>query len=143
MSDCGRIATSLLLEYDPAYDTVLRAVEGVLGAYVAIDDRRGGSIEAAFGLVNSERVRCTLTRVGDANTAVRIEALLSGRCDGARTFACRRRDGRPSRRRRRRLTLSRIPCKGAALGNLDRTVGLLKVLHDCKQRAANGQARNR
>jgi hypothetical protein len=65
---------NLTLEYDAAYERVLRAVEGVLGAYVAIDDRRGGSIEAAFGLVNNERVRCTLTRVDDANTAVRVEA---------------------------------------------------------------------
>jgi hypothetical protein len=65
---------NLTLEYDAAYERVLRAVEGVLGAHVAIDDRPGGSIEAAFGLVNNERVRCTLTRVDDANTAVRVEA---------------------------------------------------------------------
>jgi hypothetical protein len=60
--------------YDAAYDRVLRGVELALGAYLAIDDRRGGLIEAAFGLVNSERVRCTLQRTDDSHTAVRIEA---------------------------------------------------------------------
>ena len=60
--------------YDAAYDSVLSAIELALGAYVAIDDRRGGLIEAAFGLVNNERVRCTLSRIDDSNTSVRIEA---------------------------------------------------------------------
>lgn len=64
----------LPLEYDAAYDRVLAAIESALGAYVAIDDRRGGTIEAAFGLVNNERVRCTLERGSGAATAVRIEA---------------------------------------------------------------------
>jgi hypothetical protein len=65
---------ALAAGYDAAYDSVLRAFELALGAYVAIDDRRGGLAEAAFGLVNSERVRCTLSRIDDTNTAVRIEA---------------------------------------------------------------------
>jgi hypothetical protein len=60
--------------YDVAYDRVLRAIELALGAYVSIDDRRGGTIEAAFGLVNNERVRCTLQPIDDSRTAVRIEA---------------------------------------------------------------------
>jgi hypothetical protein len=64
---------ALRLDYDAAYDRVLAAIESALGAYVAIDDRRGGTIEAAFGLVNNERVRCRLQRAGDV-TAVRIEA---------------------------------------------------------------------
>ncbi len=65
---------ALAFGYDAAYNEVLRAIERALGAYLAIDDRRGGFIEAAFGLVNNERVRCTLTRIDDSNTAVRIEA---------------------------------------------------------------------
>jgi hypothetical protein len=64
----------LAQRYDAAYDRVLQAVERALGAYVATDDRRAGLIEAAFGLVNNERVRCTLTRIGDARTALHIEA---------------------------------------------------------------------
>jgi hypothetical protein len=60
--------------YDAAYDRVLQAIELALGAYISVDDRRGGTIEAAFGLVNNERVRCTLQRVDDGHTAVRVEA---------------------------------------------------------------------
>ncbi|MGA8535470.1 MAG: hypothetical protein WB615_15280 [Candidatus Tumulicola sp.] len=60
--------------YDAAYDCVLRAAEGAIGANVAVDDRRGGLVELAFGVVNSERVRCTLRRVDDAHVAIRIEA---------------------------------------------------------------------
>jgi hypothetical protein len=64
----------LPLDYDAAYARVLSAIELTLGANVTIDDRRAGFVEAAFGLVNSERVRCTLERVDASNTRVRIEA---------------------------------------------------------------------
>jgi hypothetical protein len=60
--------------YEAAFDRVLRAIELALGANVATCDRRGGLVEAAFGLVNSERVRCTLRRIDHSRTAVRIEA---------------------------------------------------------------------
>jgi hypothetical protein len=63
--------------YDRAYEACRDAIERVLGAAIAIDDPKGGLIEAAFGLVNSERLRCTLTRVDDAHTGVRIEAIFS------------------------------------------------------------------
>jgi len=64
----------LCAAYDDAYDRVLRAVEAALGAYVSLDDRRGGTIEAGFGLVNNERVRCTLQRVAEDRTRASIEA---------------------------------------------------------------------
>ena len=64
----------LALGYDAAFDRVLRGIDRVLGAHVATDDRRGGLVEAAFGLVNNERVRCSLRKVDAAHTAVRIEA---------------------------------------------------------------------
>lgn len=60
--------------FDVAYDRVLRAVEDALGATVSVDDRRAGTIEAAFGLVDNERVRCTLEPFGDERTRVRVEA---------------------------------------------------------------------
>jgi hypothetical protein len=60
--------------YDEAYDRVLAAIERALGAYVATDDRAGGTVEAAFGLVNNERVRCTLRPTASDRTTVRIEA---------------------------------------------------------------------
>jgi len=64
----------LPLDYDAAYARILSAIELTLGASVVIDDRRAGFVEAAFGIVNSERVRCTLERVDASKTHVRIEA---------------------------------------------------------------------
>jgi hypothetical protein len=61
--------------YDAVYDRVLDAMLSVLGANVTLDDRRGGTIEAAFGLVNNERIRCTFSRINDERTFVKIEAL--------------------------------------------------------------------
>jgi hypothetical protein len=61
-------------DFDATFDRVLGGMDGVLGAYVAAQDRDAGTIEAAFGLVNNERVRCTLTRGSDTHTDVRIEA---------------------------------------------------------------------
>ena len=64
----------LPLGYEAAYARVLSAIELTLGANVTIDDRRAGFLEAAFGLVNNERVRCSFERVDAACTRVRIEA---------------------------------------------------------------------
>jgi hypothetical protein len=64
----------LPLDYDAAYAKVLSAIELTLGANVTVDDRRTGCIEAAFGLVNNERVRCRLERSDASHTHVRIEA---------------------------------------------------------------------
>jgi hypothetical protein len=64
----------LTLDYDAAHARVLSAIELTLGANVTIDDRRAGFVEAAFGIVNSERVRCTIERVDASKTHVRIEA---------------------------------------------------------------------
>jgi hypothetical protein len=64
----------LPVDYDTAYARVQSAVELTLGANVTIDDRRAGFLEAAFGLVNSERVRCSFDRVEESHTRVRIEA---------------------------------------------------------------------
>lgn len=64
----------LAVDCDTAYARVLSAIELTLGANVTIDDRRAGFIEAAFGVVNSERVRCSFDRVDESHTHVRIEA---------------------------------------------------------------------
>jgi hypothetical protein len=64
----------LALDFESAYDRTLQGIERALGAYVSIDDRAGGFIEAAFGLVNNERVRCYLERIDATHTAIRIEA---------------------------------------------------------------------
>ncbi len=65
---------TLALAYDDAYARVLEAIDTTLGANVTIDDRRGGTIEAGFGVINSERVRVTLERAGEASTLARVEA---------------------------------------------------------------------
>jgi hypothetical protein len=60
--------------YDEAFERVRNAIELALGAYISIDDKRGGLLEAAFGTVNNERVRCSFDRTGDERTSVRVEA---------------------------------------------------------------------
>lgn len=62
------------LDFDSTYARVLSAIELTLGANVTVDDRRTGFIEAAFGLVNNERIRCTVERVDASSTRVRVEA---------------------------------------------------------------------
>ncbi len=54
---------------------VRRAVADVLGAHVTSDD--GQTIEVAFGLVRSERLRCALTPIDERRTQVRVEAVYS------------------------------------------------------------------
>lgn len=63
------------LSYEDAYARVLDLIERVLGANVYADDRGGGTIEAAFGLVRNERIRVTFERAGDRETHIRIEGL--------------------------------------------------------------------
>jgi hypothetical protein len=64
----------LPLAYGVAYDCVLEEIALTLGANVYVDDRKNGTIEAGFGLVRSERIRCTLEHVSDVMTKVRVEA---------------------------------------------------------------------
>jgi hypothetical protein len=52
---------------------VRRAIADVLGAHVAYDD--DGTIEAAFGLVQSERIRCTIDSLDERRSNVRAEAI--------------------------------------------------------------------
>ncbi len=60
--------------YDDAYARVLEAIEVTLGANVYVDDKKGRTIEAGFGLVNNERVRVSFDQADAAATNVRIEA---------------------------------------------------------------------
>jgi hypothetical protein len=65
---------TLALPYDEARARVLAAIETTLGPAGVSGDPASGRIEARFGLVNSERVVCTLQRVDGACTHVQIEA---------------------------------------------------------------------
>lgn len=60
--------------YDSAYARVLEAIEVTLGANVYVDDRKGRTIEAGFGLVNNERIRVSFDPEGELRTRVHIEA---------------------------------------------------------------------
>lgn len=62
------------LPYDAAFDRCLRGLEIAAGANVSDAQRSAGTIEAAFGLINSERIGCTVRRIDDASTAVTIES---------------------------------------------------------------------
>jgi hypothetical protein len=75
----------LPVPYDRANQMCREAMVQVLGAAIAIDDEKGGLIEGAFGLVNSERLRCTLTRIDDNTTAVRIEAIFAAGAEVPKT----------------------------------------------------------
>jgi hypothetical protein len=67
-------SVELAVGLDTAYARTLEAIANVLGANVYLDDRPGRRIEAGFGLVKSERVRCTFEPLDGSVTRVRIEA---------------------------------------------------------------------
>jgi hypothetical protein len=54
-------------------ERVRRAIADVLGAHVSYDD--GATIEAAFGLVQSERIRCSISAIDEHRSHVRAEAV--------------------------------------------------------------------
>jgi hypothetical protein len=56
-----------------AAERVRRTIADVLGAHVSYDD--GNTIEAAFGLVQSERIRCSVNAVDESRSHVRAEAI--------------------------------------------------------------------
>jgi hypothetical protein len=65
----------LPVAYEALYDRVLDALRVKLGANVYVDDRAGRSIEAGFGLVNSERLRVSFDVTDASRTVARIEAI--------------------------------------------------------------------
>jgi hypothetical protein len=69
------------LDYAAAYARCRAAIDAVLGATILVDDEKTGFIEAGFGLVNSERVRCRLSQLGAGHTAIRIEAFFPAGVD--------------------------------------------------------------
>lgn len=69
-------ATSQRIEIDlpfaDAWHKCMHGIEEVLGGAVREADERQGSIEATFGLVNSERLSCSLQMRGEGATEVLI-----------------------------------------------------------------------
>ena len=72
-------AASQRVEIDLPFDEVWRkcivGIEDVLGGAIREADERRGTIEATFGLVNSERLTCSL--IGRSETV--IEVLIQSR----------------------------------------------------------------
>lgn len=60
--------------YGDAFAKCVRGIEDVLGGAVREADEQRGSIEATFGLVNSERLTCDISRLDEQRTRVRIES---------------------------------------------------------------------
>jgi hypothetical protein len=59
--------------FEDTASRVRTAVADVLGAHVTFDD--GQTIEVAFGLVRSERLRCSLSPIDERQTHARVEAV--------------------------------------------------------------------
>ena len=71
----------LSLDFAAAYARCRTSIDTVLGATILVDDEKTGFIEAGFGLVNSERLRCTLSRIEAGRTSIRIEAFFPAGVD--------------------------------------------------------------
>ncbi len=63
------------LDVAAAYGLCLSEIERTLGANVYVADANAGVIEAGFGVVRSERIRCTLEGIDGARTRASIEAI--------------------------------------------------------------------
>jgi hypothetical protein len=71
----------LPLDRAAAHARCRAAIDAILGATVFVDDEKSGCIEAGFGLVNSERLRCTFSQIDAGHTAIRIEAFFPAGVD--------------------------------------------------------------
>lgn len=57
-----------------AFRRCVRGIEDVLGGAVREADQQRGTIEATFGLIDSERLTCKLAAIDDRRTRVTIES---------------------------------------------------------------------
>jgi hypothetical protein len=60
--------------YADAFRRCVRGIEEVLGGAVREADEQRGTIEATFGLIDSERLTCTLAAMDDRRTRIIIES---------------------------------------------------------------------
>lgn len=70
--------------YEHAFEACVRGIEDVLGGIVRERDLPRGRIEATFGLVDSERLRCCLTALDADRTRVLIESRRGARPEPAK-----------------------------------------------------------
>jgi hypothetical protein len=62
------------LPYEAAYARCLSGLRDVAGANISSESAAGGTIEGTFGLINSERIACTVRRVDANRSEVTIES---------------------------------------------------------------------
>lgn len=60
--------------YERVWENCVRGIEDVLGGAVRECSRERGTIEATFGLINSERLTCTLAALDPQRTRVTVES---------------------------------------------------------------------
>lgn len=60
--------------YEATFARCIDGIERVLGGVVRERDAEGGTLEATFGLMFSERLTCGLERVDAGRTRVRIDS---------------------------------------------------------------------
>lgn len=69
---------------DAAFAVCVRGIEDVLGGVIRSRDEQHGIIEATFGLIDSERLTCTLTALDPHRTRVVIETRRGARPEPAK-----------------------------------------------------------
>ena len=62
------------LPFEAAFERCMSGLRDAVGANIAAYDREAGTIEASFGLINSERIACLVRGGGDTTSLVTIES---------------------------------------------------------------------
>lgn len=82
---------SRTIELDPSpavvFERCIGAVRDVLGGHVDSQDAERGTLEASFGLINSERLTVAIESMGENRTRVVIEARRGALSDQPRSSA--------------------------------------------------------
>lgn len=68
-----------------AFDRCVAGIESVLGGVVRESDRQRGTIDATFGLVNSERISVTVEAIDESHARAIIESRRVLTAEPART----------------------------------------------------------
>lgn len=69
---------------DDVFAQCVRGIENVLGGIIRTRDEQRGVIEATFGLIDSERLTCTLEPLDERRTRAVIESRRGARPDPAK-----------------------------------------------------------
>lgn len=62
------------LPFEEAFERCMSGLRDGVGANISACDQEAGTIEAAFGLINSERIACMVRRGGATTSVITIES---------------------------------------------------------------------